>query len=236
MDVGWMNGYIGIYSSIHFLYNITNNKLYASFLFDKAASIAYTLILKSPFHLTTRDEYLNESLALVFFWFLTTVGKILDILAGHSKPSINGPHSTLKALPLPSPTPSSTNNCLASRSKSRTFLPPGIHSSLLPPWVPPLLQPPLQCPAQMHLLQGAFPCSDHPSRPCTFLPLSSQLSIPDLRVLLVVSWPGTKISYGYLTFYMFQNTSHLACKLLQARLALSLQVINKILLIDEIDF
>lgn len=109
-------------------------------------------------------------------------------------------HSTMKALPLPRPTPSSTTTCIASPEQVPYILAFRC-LFLLPPWLPLLLQPALQWPAQVPPFKGGFSCSNDLSCSHTFLPLSSQWSIPNLRVL-VESWPNTDILYWYLAFYM----------------------------------
>lgn len=98
--------------------------------------------------------------------------KIPGTSAGHSRPSINGPHSTPKASPLCRPRLSSPTYCIASPEQvphvpaSRCSL---FRSLTLAPTTPFNTQ--LRCTSQGRLF---FP--NNLFCPCTLLPLSSQLS------------------------------------------------------------
>lgn len=176
--------------------------LYSSFSFlHKTATTAYALILKSPFHLRTHHDYLNEPLSLISFWFLTfwflAIGKVLETLAG-----IHGPPSwapfNLEGSSSPKVHTFFYNQfyCLSWArpvySYLHVFTPPFLAATPSSRTCPstPSLDKPLQ--GSLPLLQWSFPAPTH------FCPLSSPWSGLAFRVLLVVSWPSTKI-YSELT-------------------------------------
>ena len=177
--------------------------------------------MKSPFHLTNH-EYVNQLSSLVFFFFLIphynrkNTWKISQVFKARHKWT----HSTVKALPLLRPTPSSITTCTAFPEKVPHI--PASRCLFLLPWLPALLQPTFQCPAQMRLLKGAFPSSNNFSCSHTFLHLSPQLSMPNLRVLME-SWSSTKILYWYLALFICLRAHlHLVWKVLETMLTLSL--------------
>lgn len=182
--------------------------------------------MKSPFHLTNH-EYVNQLSSLVFFFFLIphynrkNTWKISQVFKARHKWT----HSTVKALPLLRPTPSSITTCTAFPEKVPHI--PASRCLFLLPWLPALLQPTFQCPAQMRLLKGAFPSSNNFSCSHTFLHLSPQLSMPDLRVLME-SWSSTKILYWYLALFICLRAHlHLVWKVLETMLTLSLGRLTK---------